>query len=51
MRHIGKVATFVWAHPEWMVLIEAQADTAETEYGWLEPGDSLGGSAPTRSFE
>src|SRR5580704_7832063 len=42
MRHIGKVATFVRRQPERMVLIGAQADTAETEYGWIEPGDPLG---------
>ena len=42
MRHIGKVATFVRRQPERMVLIGAQADTAETEYGWIEPGEILG---------
>jgi mannose-1-phosphate guanylyltransferase len=42
MRHIRKVATFVRTQPERMVLIGAQAGTAETEYGWIEPGDPLG---------
>ena len=42
MRHIGKVATFVRTHPERMVLIGARADAAETEYGWIEPGEPLG---------
>jgi mannose-1-phosphate guanylyltransferase len=42
IRHIGKVATFVRTQPERMVLIGAQADTAETEYGWIEPGEPLG---------
>jgi mannose-1-phosphate guanylyltransferase len=42
MRHIGKVATFVRTQPERMVLIGAQADTAETEYGWIEAGEPLG---------
>src|SRR5580658_8447614 len=42
MRHIGKLATFVRRQPERMVLIGAQADTAETEYGWIEPGEPLG---------
>src|SRR5277367_3607604 len=48
MRHIDKVATFVRRQPERMVLIGAQADTAETEYGWIEPSEPLGriGAAP-----
>jgi mannose-1-phosphate guanylyltransferase len=56
MRHIGKVATFVRTQPERIVLIGAHAGTAETEYGWIEPGE-LGriGADPilqvTRSWE
>ena len=42
MRHIDKVATFVRRQPERMVLIGAHADTAETEYGWIQPGEPLG---------
>lgn len=42
MRHIGEVARFIRTQPERMVLIGAQADTVETEYGWVEPGEPLG---------
>jgi mannose-1-phosphate guanylyltransferase len=42
MRHIGKVAAFVRRQPERIVLIGAQANTAETEYGWIEPGEPVG---------
>jgi mannose-1-phosphate guanylyltransferase len=42
MRHIDKVAAFVRLKPGRMVLIGAQADAAETEYGWIEPGEPLG---------
>jgi mannose-1-phosphate guanylyltransferase len=53
MRHIDKVATFVRRQPERMVLIGAQADTAETEYGWIEPGETLGqvGAMPRTLIE
>lgn len=29
-----------------LTLVGAEADHAETEYGWIEPGDSLGGGVP-----
>jgi mannose-1-phosphate guanylyltransferase len=33
---------FVRKQPERILLIGAQADTAETEYGWIQPGEPLG---------
>jgi hypothetical protein len=50
MRHMDKVAAFVQQQPERMVLIGAQADAAETENGWIEPGEPPGGPAQGRSF-
>ena len=42
MHHIGKVAAFVRGQPDRMVLMGVRGGTAETEYGWIEPGEPLG---------
>jgi len=41
MRHIDKVSAVVRRQPERIVLIGAQADRAETEYGWIQPGEPV----------
>lgn len=42
MGRVAEVARFVERQPEWMVLLGAEATEAETEYGWIEPGGSVG---------
>jgi mannose-1-phosphate guanylyltransferase len=41
MAHVEEVMAFVDRHPEWLVLLAAQASEPETEYGWIEPGEAL----------
>lgn len=43
MDHVGEVAALVGRHPEWLVLLGARATEAETDYGWVEPGEPLVG--------
>jgi len=42
MRHVEAVARFVSDHPEWIVLLGAQPDEPETDYGWIEPSERVG---------
>ncbi len=42
MRHVGDVARYVQAHPEWLVLLGAQPTEPDVDYGWIEPGDRVG---------
>jgi len=42
MAHVAEVAAAVRANPGWVVLLGARADRAETEYGWIEPGRTVG---------
>ena len=42
MAHVAEVAAAVRANPDWVVLLGARADRAETEYGWIEPGRAVG---------
>ena len=42
MNHIVNLAAFVLQQPTRLVLVGAPADTPETEYGWIEPGEQLG---------
>jgi mannose-1-phosphate guanylyltransferase len=42
MAHVAEVVAAVRDHPGWVVLLGAQADRAETEYGWIEPGRVFG---------
>ena len=38
MAQVAEVAGFVQREPQWIVLLGAQPDAAETEYGWIETG-------------
>lgn len=42
MERLSKVVRFVERQPEWMILLGAEPSEPETEYGWIEPGESLG---------
>ena len=42
MCHVAQVASHVKAHPEWLVLLGAQPDEPETDYGWIQPGERVG---------
>lgn len=42
MAHVREVAAAAQANPSWVVLLGAQPDRPETEYGWIEPGAALG---------
>jgi mannose-1-phosphate guanylyltransferase len=41
MAHVASGFAAVARHPDLVVLLGIQPDTAETEYGWIEPGDAL----------
>ena len=41
MDHVAAAAAFVARHPHRIVLLGAPALTAETEYGWIMPGDAF----------
>jgi mannose-1-phosphate guanylyltransferase/ActR/RegA family two-component response regulator len=47
MAHVADAAAFVDAHPERLVLVGVEATEAETEYGWIEPGEPLARIGPT----
>ena len=51
MDQVLEVAAFVDENPGRIVLLGAQATEAETEYGWIEPGPTLGraGGSPVRA--
>jgi mannose-1-phosphate guanylyltransferase len=51
MDHVANAASFVDQNPGRIVLLAARATDAETEYGWIEPGETLGhaGAAPVRA--
>lgn len=42
MAHVTDAAGFVERHPERIVLVGVEPTEAETEYGWIEPRESLG---------
>ena len=42
MRHIVNLAAFVRPQPSRTVSVGAPASTPETEYGWIEPGETFG---------
>ena len=44
MAQVAEVAGWVERHPDRLVLLGARPTTAEVEYGWIEPGEALGGS-------
>ncbi len=41
MDHIMRVTAFVRREPDRLVLLGARATEAETEYGWIEPGEPI----------
>lgn len=41
MERVSDAAEFVKGQPKWMVLLGARPGQAETEYGWIEPGERL----------
>jgi mannose-1-phosphate guanylyltransferase len=51
MDHVARAASFVDQNPGRIVLLGVPATDAETEYGWIEPGATLGhtGAAPVRA--
>jgi mannose-1-phosphate guanylyltransferase len=42
MRHTIEVVAFVHRHPDRLVLLGAIPTEAETQYGWIEPGEPIG---------
>lgn len=44
--HVRAVATFVARRPERIVLVGAVPDEPETEYGWIEPAETIGAAGP-----
>lgn len=50
-RSVDAAFAFAEANPDRVVLLGAEPEHAETEYGWIEPGLALdgGGSSPVRS--
>jgi mannose-1-phosphate guanylyltransferase len=40
--HVLEVAAFVQRHPEHLVLLGAIPGEADTQYGWIEPGEPVG---------
>jgi len=48
MAHVARIAAWVDEHPDRLVLLGAPASRPEVEYGWVEPGDSLGASDDLR---
>lgn len=51
MDHIDRVAAWVDEHPEWLVLLGAEATEPEIEYGWIELGRPFEPEAPLRIWE
>jgi mannose-1-phosphate guanylyltransferase len=51
MAQVAEAAAFVDENPGRIVLLGAEATDAETEYGWIEPGLTLGraGDSPVRA--
>jgi mannose-1-phosphate guanylyltransferase len=47
-RHVEHACAAVAARPELVVLLGASASSAETEYGWIEPGEPLPGGTVRR---
>lgn len=44
MAHVASGFAAVDRYPDLVILLGIEPDTAETEYGWIEPGDGLPGS-------
>jgi mannose-1-phosphate guanylyltransferase len=41
MGRVREAANAIQRHPEWMVLLGVKATEPETEYGWVEPGETV----------
>jgi len=52
MEHVGELASFVRREPRRIVLLGAPPNQPETEYGWIEPGESIGwtGQGPVHAI-
>ncbi len=48
--HLNSAYTTAASNPETVILVGIPPEAAEVEYGWIEPGKSLGGSAPDSIF-
>lgn len=46
MRHVEAVAHFVDMQAGWTILLGAQPTEPEIEYGWIDPGERVGWTAP-----
>jgi len=46
LEQVRSAHQFVEDYPDKLVLLGAQPDMAETDYGWIEPGPSLAGRSP-----
>ena len=44
-RTVADAYTFADSHPDSVVLLGAEADRPETDYGWIEPGRAIGADA------
>lgn len=42
LAHVGEVIAFVEQEPEWVVLVGARPTAPDPEYGWIEPGVTVG---------
>jgi mannose-1-phosphate guanylyltransferase len=51
MAHVLEVVAFVRRHPDLTVLLGARAAGPEIEYGWIEPGESIGAWRVSRFLE
>jgi mannose-1-phosphate guanylyltransferase len=42
MHHVGEVAHYVRAHPDWLVVLGVPPTDPDPDYGWIEPGARMG---------
>lgn len=50
MERVAEAASFVDRHPEWIVLMGAEATHPDTGYGWIEPGPRIGWMASAPAY-
>lgn len=48
MWHVGEVAGYVRANPDWLVVLGVPPSEPDPEYGWVEPGDPMGWAGAER---
>jgi mannose-1-phosphate guanylyltransferase len=46
MARVGEAAALVEGDRRWIALLGARPTSADTQYGWIEPGPLLGGTGP-----